>query len=319
MRPMPRRLLAYLVAAMLVNCAALAILGPALAAEPVFPLGLRIGLEPPGDLKPSTHFSGFEDIDRKVAVTILDLPAGAYAELERAANAKEQSGLTDVKRENFSFRSGTGLLVTGRAQIKDVTLHKWLLLATAAADKDLTVLINVEVPETALSVYSDAVIRKALASVTFRPMPIQEQLGLLPFKVGQLAGFRVMKVLAAGGVILTDGPGDDLSKQPYVIVSIGRGSPEQPDDRARFARDALMASPLRDLRIQSADTMRIGGMPGFEIRAQADGLNGEPIMVAQWLRFNGASFLRIIGVGRKTDWDTLFTRFRAVRDGVEMR
>ena len=319
MRPMPRRLLAYLVAAMLVNCAALAILGPALAAEPVFPLGLRIGLEPPGDLKPSTHFSGFEDIDRKVAVTILDLPAGAYAELERAANAKEQTGLTDVKRENFSFRSGTGLLVTGRAQIKDVTLHKWLLLATAAADKDLTVLINVEVPETALSVYSDAVIRKALASVTFRPMPIQEQLGLLPFKVGQLAGFRVMKVLAAGGVILTDGPGDDLSKQPYVIVSIGRGSPERPDDRARFARDALMASPLRDLRIQSADTMRIGGMPGFEIRAQADGLNGEPIMVAQWLRFNGASFLRIIGVGRKTDWDALFTRFRAVRDGVEMR
>ena len=224
---------------------------------------------------------------------------------------------TDVKRENFSFRSGIGLLVTGRAQINDVTLHKWILLATAAADKDLTALINVEVPEAALAVYSDAVVRKALASVTFRPTPIQEQLGMLPFKLDELAGFRVMKVLAAGGVILTDGPSDDISKQPYMIVSIGRGSPEQPDDRARFARDLLATAPLRDLTVQSAEAMRIGGLPGYEIRAQAKGLNGEPVMLVQWLRFSGGGFLRVVGVGRKDDWDALFTRFRAVRDGID--
>jgi len=316
---MPRRLLAYLVAAMLVIWAALAALSPAFSAEPVFPPGSRIGLEPPGGLKPSTHFPGFEDIDRKVAVTILELPASAYAELARAANATEQRGLTDVKREEFSLRGGTGLLVTGRAQINDVALHKWILLATAAADKDLTVLINVEVPEAARAVYSDAVIRQALASVTFRPMPIQEQLGLLPFKLGQLAGFRVMQVLAQGGVILTEGPTDDLSKQPYVIVSIGQGSPEQADDRARFARDLLSSAPLRDLSVQSADAMRIGGLPGYEIRAQAKGLNDEPILVAQWLRFSGGNFLRVIGIGRKDDWDALFTRFRALRDGIEFR
>lgn len=312
---MPRQLLASLVLAW----AAFVILGPAFGAEPVFPPGLRIGLEPPGDLKPSTHLSGFEDIDRKVGITIFDLPAAAYADLERAANAKEQNGLSDVKRENFSFRGGIGLLVTGQARIKDVTLHKWVLLAAGAADKDLTVLINVEVPETALAVYPDAVVRKALASVTFRPMPIQEQLGLLPFKLAQLAGFRVVKVLPGGGVILTEGPTDDLSKQPYVIVSIGRGSPERPDERARFARDVLSTAPLRDLTVQSADAMRIGGLPGFEIRGQAKGANDEPIMVAQWLRFSGGNFLRVVGVGRKDDWDTLFTRFRTLRDGIEFR
>jgi hypothetical protein len=150
-------------------------------------------------------------------------------------------------------------------------------------------------------------------------MPIQEQLGLLPFKLGQLAGFRVMQVLAQGGVILTEGPTDDLSKQPYVIVSIGQGSPEQADDRARFARDLLSSAPLRDISVQSADTMRIGGLPGYEIRAQAKGLNDEPIMVAQWLRFSGGNFLRVIGIGRKDDWDALFTRFRALRDGVDLR
>jgi hypothetical protein len=29
--------------------------------------------------------------------------------------------------------------------------------------------------------------------------------------------------------------------------------------------------------------------------------------------------LRVIGIGPKADWDALFTRFRAVRDGIDMR
>ncbi len=227
-------------------------------------------------------------------------------------------GLAGINRENFSFRSGSGLLITGQVQVNGVTLHKWILLAATPADKDLTALINVEVPEPALTVYSDAVVRKALASVTFRPAPIQEQLGLLPFKLAQLAGLRVMKVLPTG-VILIDGPTDDLSMHPQMIVTIGNRAPEQPDDRARFARDLLSAAPLRDLRMQSADAMRIGGQAGYEIRAEAVGRNGEPIMVAQWLRFNGGNFLRIVGIGPKSEWDALFTRFRAVRDGIEVR
>jgi cell division inhibitor SulA len=42
-------------------------------------------------------------------------------------------------------------------------------------------------------------------------------------------------------------------------------------------------------------------------------------LVAQWLRFSGGNFLRVIGIGRKDDWDALFTRFRALRDGIEFR
>ncbi len=312
---MPRRLLAYLVA----FWAALAVFSPAFGAEPVFPPGLRIGLEPPGDLKPSTRFPGFEDIDRKVAVTIFDLPASAYAELEQSAQAKDQRGLTDMKREDFAFRSGAGTLISARGQIDDVKLHKWILLATTVTEKDLAVLVSVEVPDAVLAVYSDAVIRQALASVTFRPMPIQEQLGMLPFKVNQLAGFRVVKVLATGGVIITEGPSDDIRKQPYMTVTIGGGSPEQADDRARFARDLLSSAPLRDLNVQSAEAMRISGLPGFEIRAQAKGLDGEPLSLVQWVRFGGGGFLRVVGVGRKDDWDALFTRFRAVRDGIDRR
>jgi len=317
---MLRILLVPLLAAMFAIWAGLASLTAA-GAEPVFPLGLRIGLEPAGDLKLSTRLPGFEDADRKVAITILDLPARAYGELERSAFGNNQPGLSDLKRESFPFASGVGFLISGSVQQNGVTLHRWFLLASGAGGnvQDLAMLINVEVPEAALSVYSDAVIRKALASVTFRATPLQEQLGLLPFKLNELAGFRVTQAMPAGGLILTDGPTDDISKQSYMIVSIGRGAPEERDDRGKFARELLTSAPLRDLSVTLAEPMRIAGLPGFEIRAQAQEPDGAPVSLVQWVRFGSGGFLRIVGVGRKDDWDALFPRFRAVRDGIDLR
>ena len=311
-----RRFFVYLFAA----CTGLAS-GTTVFAEPVFPPGLRIGLDPPGDLKLSTRFAGFEDSERQVIIAILDLPASAYRELEVAAFNKVQDELQQVKRESFPFGSGIGFLISGLAQNNDITVHRWSLLATAIGQSipNLTMLINVEVPENALTVYSDEVIRKALASVTFRPAPIQEQLGLLPFKLGELSGFQVMQVLPAGTVILADGPGENSEQQPFMIVSIERGGPTQAADRGLFARDLLANVPVRDLSMQSADTMRIGGAPGHEIRARGKGPAGEPVSLVQWLRFGSGAFLRVVGVSPAEKWDQSFGRFRAVRDAIDMR
>jgi hypothetical protein len=298
--------------------AGLSLLNPSAAAETVFPPGLRVGLEPPGDLVVSKRFPGFEDFDRKVAITILDLPARAYEDIERSVFDKDHKGLTIVKREMFPFGAGVGILVIGTSVEDGVTVHKWFLLATAASG-DLATLVGAQVPEPALTVYSDAVVRKALQSIAFRPMPIDEQLGLLPFALGELSGFRVMQVLPAGGVILTDGPSDDISRQSYMIVSVGPGAPAQTGERDRFARDMLATAPLGSIRVQSAEPMRISGQPGYEIRAQAEGPRSDPVSLVQWLRFSGNGYLRIIGVSSRDDWDKLFTRFRAVRDGVKFR
>ncbi len=144
--------------------------------------------------------------------------------------------MNNLKRESFPFESGIGILISGVANEGCGPVHKWFLLASAIAPNDLSTLVTVQVPEAALPTYPDAVIRKALASVTFRPMPVQEQLGALPFEIKELAGFRVMQVLQAGGVILTDGPTDDITKQSYMIVSVGPGAPQDTNERGRFAR-----------------------------------------------------------------------------------
>ena len=276
---MLRRLPILLVAA----CAALIALSPAGAAGaagPVFPKGLRIGLAPPGDLKPSTLFPGFEDPDRGVRISILELPLPAFQEIERSIFAANQAGLTEVKRESFPFQSGIGFLVSGRAQKNDVKLRVWFLAATGIGPQfgDLATMIRVEVPEAAAAVYTEAAIREALASVTFRPAPVEEQLALLPFKIRELAGFRVMKVLDRDGVILIEGAGAESVEHPYMIVSLGRGMPDNADARARFARDLLSSAPLRDITLTLAEPIRIGGQPGYEIRATAVGLDGKPLV-----------------------------------------
>ncbi len=308
---MLRRLPILLVAV----CTALIALGPALAAEPVFPKGSVIGLAPPGDLKLSTHFVGFEDPDRKVSISILQLPTAAYENIERSIFAKNQVGLTDVTRESFPFQSGIGYLVTGRGQ---ENVRKWFLASTGLGQfLGLTMLIKVDVPEAASAVYPDAAIRQALASATFREPPIDEQLSMLPIKFRDLAGFRVMRVVANDGAILIEGPSQDMIKNPYMIISLGRGGPEDPDDRARFARELLSSAPLRDIVVTFAEAMRIDGRPGYEVRAKAMSYDGKPLALVQWLRFGGGGYLRIIGAVHQESWDQLFPRFRAVRDGID--
>ena len=296
-------------------------LAPATAAELVFPPGLRIGLEPAGDLKLSLRFPGFEDSERNVVVAVLDLPSSAYPELENAFFNSGQRDLEHMKRESFPFGSGIGFLISGSAQQNGVALHRWSLLAQAigGSAQNLTALINVEVPESAWSVYSDEVIRKMLASVTFRPAPIQEQLSLLPFKLGNLAGFRVMQVLPNGSVILAEDPTDRIGAQPFMIVSLERGGPAEAGDRGTFARDLLASAPVRDLTLQSAESMRITGLPGYEIRAQGKDPAGASVSLVQWLRFGGGGFLRVIGVSPTEKWNEAFDRFRALRDGIAAR
>ena len=290
------------------------------AADPIFPPGQRIGLEPPHGLALSKRFPGFEDPDNKVAITVLDLAPRAYFAAQKSLFADSRANVTIDKREMFMFASGIGTLATGTVVTNGVTVHKWLLLANSETSTygHVAALINVEVPDSALAMYPDAAIRAALATVTFRPPPLEERLKLLPFKLNALADFRVMQVTPASA-ILVDGPTNDLMKNAYMLVEVGRGSPSEPDARARFARDLLLRAPVRNLAITSAEPMRIAGWPGYEIRAQAQGLDGVPIALVQWLRFGTGGFLRIIGVTPKDDWDRQFTRFRAVRDGVDQQ
>jgi hypothetical protein len=104
-----------------------------------------------------------------------------------------------------------------------------------------------------------------------------------------------------------------------MIISVGTGAPAAPDDRARFARDLLSNAPLRELSVASIEPMRLNGLTTVEIRANAKNLLGDPVRLVQWIRFGAGGYMRIIGVVAPDNWDQLFNRFRAVRDGLAPR
>jgi hypothetical protein len=290
-------------------------------ADPIFPPGMRIGIEPPPGLSISQRFPGFADAEKKVAISFLELPMAVFDQVEKSIFGPVPDGVTGVKREMFPFHDGIGILVASKVTVGDAVMYKWFLLAHefGGANSDFTAFITVEVPEAARAVYTDKVIRDALASVTFRPSPLAEQIGMLPFKLDDMAGFRPLQAMAGGGLIITDGSGSDITKQPYMIVSVGQGAPASPEDRGNMARNILSSAPLSDVVVTSTESMRITGSPGFEIRATAKDLRGDPVKLVQWVRFGASGFLRVVGVGRPEDWDKLFERFRAVRDGIEFR
>jgi hypothetical protein len=298
----------------------LAVLGPA-GAEPVFPPGSRIGLEPPPQMAPSKRFSGFEDPAREAAVLVLDLPSAAYKEVEASLFAKPQKDVQGLVRRSFPFKEGTAHLAEGTADANGKSVHKWFFLATAAEGPvpDLTAFITVEVPEGARVIYTDAAIEAALRSVTYRQAPIDEQLAMMPFKLGDRAGFHVRRVTPPSTVVLTEDGAGGLFDKGYVIVSIAPGGPARSSDRARFAQDLINSAPVRDLSLQFGENMRIGGQPGNEVRASAKDADGKPIRIVQWLRFGSNGFMRIVAVSPQDEWDALFPRFRALRDGIDSK
>jgi hypothetical protein len=296
---------------------------PAQAADAVYPAGSRIGLVPPAGMTVSQGFAGFEDRDNRVALLVVTLPAAAFPDIEKSTTPEtlQKQGLTLEAREDITHPLGKGLLVLGSQLIENVKIRKWIFVLPAG---DLTALVTMQVPEAAQAIYPEAAIRTALMSVSVRPnVPVDEQLTLLPFRVGALAGFRVGGVIAGRAVMLTDG----VLNQPaaatdtHILVALAPGAPAQAADRGRFAQEVFTTVPnMKDVRISSSEPLRIGGQQGHQIMARGkDGSTGDEIMMVQWLRFGGSAYLQMLGVAKMDGWTQAYSRFRQVRDGIDLR
>ncbi len=298
-------------------------LRPATADDIVFPIGSRLGFVPPNDLKLATTYPGFENEQKSVFVRLVALPGNAFPEIEKTMTneALKKQGMTVEKRETLKLGASNAILAIVRQDTPAGRIRKWLLIAPV---DNLTALVSVEMPATTPAPYTDAVIRASLMSVTSRPhVPTEEQLVMVPFRVGDLAGMRLVRVVPGVAAQFTDGPQDTLeaTEQPHLVIAASPGGPAETRDRDQFARNAMSGlPPFKELRIVNAEPMRIGGQPGHEVRAQAkDPQSGADIEIVQWLRFGTGAYMRLLGFGPKDKWTETFARFRAIRDGLEPR
>jgi hypothetical protein len=296
---------------------------PAVAADPVFPTASRIGMVPPAGMQPATTFPGFEDTSKGAFIRLIALPAQAFAEIEKTMtnDAIKKQGMVVEKRETLKLPTGNAILVLVKQDTPAGRLRKWLLIAPL---ENLTAMVSFEIQAKSPPPYSDETVRAALATLTARStVPDNEQLMLVPFRISDTAGLRLVRVVPGVAAQFTDGPKDTLEAldQPQLVIAAAGGGPQQTGDRDQFARNALSGlPPMKEVRIASSESMRIGGQPGHEIRALGkDAQTGAEIEIVQWLRFGTGAYLRILGLAPKESWTEAFTRFRAVRDGLEPR
>jgi hypothetical protein len=293
---------------------------PALAADPVFPPGVRVGMTPLVGLARAKAFSGFETEDQSVKVLVAELPVDAYGEVMNAFKAPPGS-TGGIKPESIETAAGLAYYTVENARNGTVNVRRYSMIVPGGTFSGY---VAVQIPENATKIYTDEAVRQMFASAAIRKeVPVEEQLGLMPFKISALGDFKNVRTLAPGvALVLADG--DEVAgfeAAPFMVLGMIGSAPAQPDDRARFAQQTATTIPgVRDARITMSEPVRIDGVPGFETRIDAvSGKDNTPVTVVQWLRFGGPNSLRIIGSAPRDDWAKAFPRFRAVRDGIQPR
>ena len=271
-------------------------------------------------LNPARSFIGFETEDHGVKVLVTDLPAEAYGEVANAFKANP-GGSGGIKPESIETAAGLAYYTAENAKDGATNVRRYSMILPGPTFSGY---VAVQVPENASKIYTDDAIRQMFATAVIRnQVPVDEQLGLLPFKLAELSDFKNVRTLAPGvALILADGDEKTgFEVAPFMIVGIIGSTPSQPDDRGRFAQQIAGTIPgVRDGKITMSEPVRIDGQAGYETRIDAaSGKDNTPVTIVQWLRFGGGSTLRIIGSSPRDDWAKAFPRFRAVRDGIQPR
>lgn len=298
-----------------------ALAAQAAAAEPVFWPGARAGLVPPPGMIASEQFPGLQDGQRQASILVTELAAQSYERTlqQFSPDMFKLQGLEELVREEIALKQGRALLVAARAVTGSPATTRWTLVGLI--EGVAVVLVGV-IPDSAKGAYPDSAIRAAFASLIVRPrLPAGELLSLLPYSMGELSGFRVLRAGPDGAAMLTDGPKDTPLpiEQPFLLVALrGIAQMPQPSQREALARQALAAvSGLDRLTITRSEAIRIGTLPGHEILGETtDAKDGTPLTSVQWIMFGNGAYMQIYAISRAEIWPSVYPRLRAIRDGI---
>lgn len=311
---MPIRLFAALAVLVAALC-------PALADDVVFPPGSHVGMKPLVGLEKAKSFVGFETEDKGVKVLMTDLPANAYGEVAGAFKANPGGTAGGVKPESIETSAGLAYYTVESGKDGSTNVRRYSMILPG---RSFSGYVAMQVPENASKIYTDDAVRQMFATAAIRnEVPVDEQLGLLPFKLGDLGKFKNVRALGPGAaLILADGDEKTgFEVAPFMIIGIIGSTAASPDDRGRFAQQIATTIPgVRDGRITMSEPVRIEGQPGYETRIEAvSGKDNTPVTIVQWLRFGSQTSMRIIGSSPRDQWAGAFPRFRSVRDGIQPR
>jgi len=174
---------------------------------PVFPPGARVGMVPLVGLVKAKSFVGVRDRGpgRQGAG---DGPAGRGLWRSRQRLQGHPAGTGGVKPETIETAAGLAYYTVESAKenakegAANVRRYSMILPGPTFSGY-----VAVQVPENASKIYTDDAVRQMFATAVIRnEVPVDEQLSLMPFNMGELSNFKNIRTLAPGAaLILADG------------------------------------------------------------------------------------------------------------------
>lgn len=294
----------------------------AMAADPVFPPGSRIGLVPPPDMKMARGLSGFRNETKGSGILLIEMPPDTYPGLVASLSdqALKAQGIKLRSRDNVKIGSVSAIRVTAEQSENGRPIIKSMLLVQ---DPTITALIMGQLPGNAPDSEVES-IEQALRTVAFRPpLSLDEMVEALPFALGDRAGFRPVRTMTGSALMLTDGPNDAIrgADQPMLIIAQSFGPVPPAAQREAFARGGLSANSfIKDAVLERSQSYRQSGAEWHELVAKAkDALTGTDVIVVQTIRFEPDGYIRSVGVVRPEAREDVLPRFRRIVDGLTTR
>ena len=115
------------IARILAVVSAVAVASPALAADPVFPSGARVGLVPAEGLNVAKDFLGFESADQKIKVGVAEIPPAAFATVEEAVKEGKPTA-TGSRPEAFETASGKAFITSDTGKDGATTIKMYSVI-----------------------------------------------------------------------------------------------------------------------------------------------------------------------------------------------
>ncbi|HMO29872.1 hypothetical protein [Enterovirga sp.] len=313
--------------------ASLCVAAPALCAPPAFAQGVShvagtgIGLAPPKGMRPSKTFSGFESPETGASILVGELPAEAYPAIlatftpEGLASSGLQAAGPAI---DWKVAGGEGgRLIRGRQTAYGTVFRKWVLLAKGPAN---TVMITVQVPDAKSAALPDAAVEGALKTISLKAPPsLEEQVSSLPFRIGNRAGFRLVRVISGSGLLLTEGPRDAIpdASQPVVIVASAVGAVGAHDkaEREALAERAFSSiAGVSDVSVASRSMTDKDGASWSRIEGRGTyRASQEAVSTLQLMRFDKTGYIRIVAIASSLDRDKIVPRVEALAASIAPR
>jgi hypothetical protein len=299
-------------------------------AEPVFPRGSSLGLEPPPGFTPSTRFIGFEGPNR-ASIELNELSGADLATLRQRLPPQDAARYGVVERERRDFRLNSGevaMLIRGdsrsRANGQMVRLEHWSLMAQGPGGVGW---VKVVLPATDATPRMRGAIERSLASLVLRAPDTAALRNALPFRFAETASLR-MSNAAGGSVAFLAPPGVSVGtveglREPRMVIGVSTQQQTMPaDGEAGLARAMLqrvIGGPVDAPHPSQA--RQVAGRPAAFVQAQAPyGPERIPTRFALWFAVLADGRTLTVMAQAPTDrFDTAWPEFDAVVRSVALR